>query len=359
MSDRKYQVDLDDLALVERIDSGGILSHLEHFDRQVKEALGIGEQVSLSQLDGREFTPTQIVFSGMGGSAISGDLVRELLGSDLNVPFLVNRSHALPFVHSRSLVVLCSYSGNTSETLSCLEQARGAEAKIVCITSGGELFEKSRQAGIPTALLPGGYPPRSTVGFSCGILQTLLHKLGVAPGPDGKAWLSWSRRQVEDLSPKRPLVQNRAKCLAEELHGRIVIIYGVEGRTAAVARRWANQLAENGKQLAYSSVIPEMNHNEIVGWKHPGDHLRGLVAVFLRDQEDHPEISRRIDFTQRLLDGRAGRCLEISSEGSIWAERFWSLVLLGDFTSVYAGILNREDPTPVEVIDQLKRKLEV
>ena len=300
-----------------------------------------------------------IVIAGMGGSAISGDLVRELLGSDLSVPFLVNRSHELPFVDSRSLVVLCSYSGNTSETLSCLDRARAAEARIVCITSGGELFETSRQAGIPTALIPGGYPPRSAVGFSCGILQTLLHKLGVAPGPEGTAWQSWSRRQADDLSPERPLLQNRAKRLAADLHGRIVIVYGVEGRTASVARRWASQLAENGKHLAYFSVIPEMNHNEIVGWKHPQDRLGGLVAVFLRDQKDHPEISRRIDFTRRLLGGRAGRCLEISSEGSIWAERFWSLVLLGDFTSVYAGILNREDPTPVEVIDELKRNLEV
>ena len=351
------KINLDDPALVQSIDSAGILSYLEHFDRQVKEALAIAEKVPPAEWQGGDFAPSQIIFSGMGGSAISGDLVRELVGPDLAVPFLVNRNHELPFVNSRSLVVLCSYSGNTAETLACLDRARAAEARIFCITSGGELLRASRRAGIPTAVIPGGYPPRCAVGFTCVILQTLLHGLGLAPALDGEAWQAWSRRQADELSPEQPSLRNRSKQLAEDLYGRVVIVYGSEGRTAAVARRWASQLAENGKQLAYFSAIPEMNHNEIVGWKHPRDRLEGLVAVFLRDKEDHPEVSRRIDFTGRLLGARAGRCLEISTEGSSWPERFWSLVLLGDFASVYAGILNSEDPTPVEVIEELKLSL--
>ena len=349
---------LDNLELIKRIDSANIFSYLHRFDRQVAQALTLSEQLDPEKWMGQGVTPRQVVFSGMGGSAIGGDLVRDLLGPELEVPLLVNRSYSLPFVDSTTLVVLCSYSGNTAETLSCFSQARKAGARMITITSGGQLLEASRRFATPVVLIPAGYPPRCTIGFISVLVLTLLARLHLAPDLDIAGWGSWLQAQANALGPEMPVRENPAKRLAERLRGSILLIYGSQGRLGAVARRWAGQFAENGKQFAHFSVIPEMNHNELVGWKHPEKPLSRLAAVFLRDREEHPEISKRFHLTADLVRERAGHCEDIWSKGSSWPERLWSLVLLGDFTSVYTGIQNREDPTPVEVIEELKRRLE-
>ena len=348
---------LDNLDLIKRIDSANIFSYLHRFDRQVAQALTLSEQLDPAKWMGQGATPRQVVVSGMGGSAIGGNLVQDLLGPELGVPLLVNRSYSLPFVDSKTLVVLCSYSGNTAETLSCFSMARKARARILTITSGGQLLEASRRCGSPAVVIPGGYPPRCAVGFTSVLLLSLLARLRLAPDLDIAGWGSWLEPQANALGPEIQVRENSAKQLAERLRGCILLIYGSQGRLGSVARRWAGQFAENGKQFAHFSVIPEMNHNELVGWKHPEKPLSRLAAIFLRDREEHPEISRRFQLTADLVRERAGHCEDIWSKGSSWPERLWSLVLLGDFTSVYTGIQNREDPTPVEVIEELKRRL--
>jgi len=347
-------LNLDDLQLISQIDSKGILSYVEGIDSQIDEGVKICEKLIIETGGNNDVILNQIVLCGMGGSAVVGDLIRDFLGPDLKVPFLVNRRHTLPFVNSSSCVILASYSGNTEETLSCLRQAEEAQSMIICIASGGRLLDACSRRGIPSVVIPKGYPPRCAIGFGLIILQILLSKLSLASSADSKALKPLIRNQIIKLSPKQPFLQNRSKKIAADLFGRVVIVYGSEGHTGSIAKRWASQLAENGKQLAYSSVIPEMTHNEIVGWNHPKGKLKDLVAVFLRDQEDHPQVSKRIDCTFSILKRRAGLCLEIFSEGLNWSERFWSLVILGDYTSIYLGILNREDPTPVKEIDELK-----
>ncbi len=354
---REERSHLDNLELIKRIDSADIFSYLQRFDGQVAQALALSGQLGSEKWMGQMGALRQIVFSGMGGSAIGGDLVRDLLGPDLGVPLLVNRGYSLPFVDSKTLVVLCSYSGNTAETLSCFSEAREAGARILTITSGGQLLEASRRYATPVVLLPGGYPPRCAIGFTSILLLSLLARLQLAPDLDIARWGSWLEPRAHALGPGIPVRENSAKQLAERLQGCIVLIYGSQGRLGSVARRWAGQFAENGKQLAHFSVIPEMNHNELVGWRHPEQSLSRLAAVFLRDRDEHEEISRRFQLTADLVRERAGHCEEIWSSGSSWPERLWSLVLLGDFSSVYAGILNGEDPTPVEVIEEFKRHL--
>ena len=225
------------------------------------------------------------------------------------------------------------------------------------MTSGGQLLEVCRRYATPAVLLPGGYPPRCAIGFSSVLLLSLLARLHLAPDLDISGWASWLEVRANALGPEIQVRENSAKQLAERLRGCILLIYGSQGRLGSVARRWAGQFAENGKQLAHFSVIPEMNHNELVGWRHPEQPLSRLAAIFLRDREEHQEVSRRFQLTADLVRERAGHCEEIWSSGSSWPERLWSLVLLGDFTSVYTGILNGEDPTPVEVIEQFKRRL--
>ena len=348
---------LDNPDLIKGIDSANIFSYLHRFDRQVAQALTLSEQLDPEQWMVQGVPPGQILVSGMGGSAIGGDLVRDLLGPDLGVPLLVNRSYSLPFVDSKTLVVLCSYSGNTAETLSCFSQARGAGARILSITSGGQLLEASRRYGTPAVVIPGGYPPRCAIGFTSVLLLRLLARLRLAPDLDVAGWGSWLETRANALGPEIPVRENSAKQLAERLRGCILLIYGSQGRLGSVARRWAGQFAENGKQFAHFSVIPEMNHNELVGWKHPEKPLSRLAAIFLRDHAEHQEVSRRFQLSVELVRERAGHCEEVWSNGSSWPERLWSLVLLGDFASVYTGILNREDPTPVEVIEEFKRRL--
>ncbi len=355
MDDR---LNLNDKELIKGLDSADILSYLQGFDRQVAEALTLAEQLDSDQWTGKNIAaPRQVVITGMGGSAIGGDLVHDLLGPRLAVPLLVNRSYSLPFVDSTTVVVLCSYSGNTAETLSCFSQAHEAGARTFTITSGGRLLEESRRLGTPAVVIPGGYPPRCALGFTVVLLLVLLERLHLAPELDIVGWGPWLKARAQALGPEIPVRENPAKQLAERLHGRIVLIYGSQGRLAAVARRWAGQFSENGKHFAHYSLIPEMNHNEIVGWKHPEQPLSRVAALFLRDSEEHPQVSSRFQLTAELVGKKAGYCEQIWSQGSSWQERLWSLVLLGDFTSVYLGILNREDPTPVEVIEELKRRL--
>jgi glucose/mannose-6-phosphate isomerase len=138
---------------------------------------------------------------------------------------------------------------------------------------------------------------------------------------------------------------------------RIPVVYGSQDRLDMVAVRWRGQFAENGKHLAYSATLPEMNHNEIAGWEHPSFNLNQLLPIFLRDREDHPRVQIRFEITRNMLAEKAGDVLEFWTDGESWLERLWTLILLGDWASVYLAFLNEEDPTRITAIQSLKDRL--
>jgi glucose/mannose-6-phosphate isomerase len=158
-------------------------------------------------------------------------------------------------------------------------------------------------------------------------------------------------------SPANPLSSNTAKSLAQSLYGKIAAVYGSNGIMDAVAFRWRSQIEENAKNLAFHHVLPEMNHNELVGWLYPAEILRKIGVVFLRDKGDHPQIKRRFALTRELIGDKAGAVREVWSEGDSLFARVMSAIYLGDFVSLYLAYLNGVDPTPVQVIDYFKSRL--
>jgi glucose/mannose-6-phosphate isomerase len=338
------------------VDPACMRSLVESFPQQVESAAAAGRKISIPLPAGIKV----LVVTGLGGSAIGGDLLRTIGGPELKVPLIVNRDYDLPgFLDASSLVVACSYSGNTEETLSAYAQARAAHASIVCITSGGRLEQLARADGVPVLSIPAGIPPRAALGHALITLMAAIHALGLIPEIDDSV-----RETVELLKLLRtryglenPEKTNSAKMLASSLHGKIAAVYGSSGMTEGAAYRWRTQIAENAKNMVFHHVLPEMNHNELVGWVYPQDLLKGIGVVFLRDKGDRAQVQRRFDLTRELIKEKAGTIQEVWSEGNTRLARLVSLTYLGDFVSLYLSYLNGVDPTPVKVIDYLKREL--
>jgi glucose/mannose-6-phosphate isomerase len=301
-----------------------------------------------------------VVLAGLGGSAIGGDLVRSYLAERLNVPFSICRNYTLPhFVDESSLVFISSYSGNTEETLSAYEDALKRKAKILTLSSGGKVKEMSLQKEITWVNIPKGFPPRAALGYSFVPVLLMLERLGFVQGEEDQI-----KKVGEFLSSNRSsyrlesgVQENPAKRLALELHQKLPIIYAATDHFDAVSTRWKGQICENAKMLSFNNIFPEFNHNELVGWKIISEYRGHLIVVILKDKEDHPRIKKRMEIVKGIIEKVGVRVIEVGSRGEALLSRIFSLIQLGDFASFYLAILNREDPTPVKVIDFLKNEL--
>jgi len=347
---------LDQADLWAAIDPGSMKSLLEEFPEQISLAAQASLNLPLKAPRGVRV----LVATGLGGSAIGGDLARSIAGPQLRVPLLVNRDYELPaFVDAATLVFACSYSGNTEETISAYRQARQAKATIVCITSGGQLEAMAVRDSVPVIRIPGGFPPRAALGHSLMTLLAALQAMKFIPS------MTESTQEALELlvdlrneyAPSNPQTGNLAKRLAHSLNGKIAAVYGSSGIMGAAAYRWRSQIAENSKNLAFHHTLPEMNHNELVGWMHPKEVLRKVGVVLLRDQGDHAQVQRRFELTRDILGDKAGAVHEVWSKGDSILARVLSLIYLGDFVSLYLAYLNAADPMPVQVIDAFKSKL--
>lgn len=339
-----------------RIDPRSMKALVESFPEQVHAAAQDAMHVSLTA----PAKVNAIVVTGLGGSAMGGDLVRTIAESQIQYPLVVNRNYDLPgFVGGSTLVFACSYSGNTEETLSAYAQARSAKAGIVCITSGGKLEAMAKADGYPAIRMPAGLPPRAALGYSLIALLGAMQAMRIMPemAESVRESVELLRALRDRYGMESPESVNPAKKMASSLSGKIVAIYGSYGIMEASAYRWRSQIAENAKNLATHHVLPEMNHNELVGWMYPEEVLRQFGVVFLRDREDHPQIKRRFDLTRDLIAAKSGGIHEIWSEGRSLLARALSVIYLGDFVSLYLAYLNNTDPTPVQVIDYLKTNL--
>ena len=301
-----------------------------------------------------------VVISGMGGSAAGGDVVRAATSCVLRVPLLVCRDYRLPgFLDSSTLVFASSYSGNTEETLAAYEQARAAGAAIVCLTSGGRLASLAAGHRYPVIPLPPGLPPRAALGYSAVLLLSALAAMELVPDMTGpmRETAGLLTRLAARYGPETPETNNQAKRIARTLHGRLVAIYASSANLEPAAVRWRGQIEENAKNLAFHHLIPEMNHNELVGWELPAHLLAQIGVVFLRDPGDHPQVQRRFGLTAEIVARKTGVLHEVWSEGESLLSRIFSVICLGDFVSLYLACLNSVDPTPVPVIETLKERL--
>jgi glucose/mannose-6-phosphate isomerase len=347
---------LDQAGQWKSVDTRSMYSLIEAFPEQIQAAAKNGRDIPFP--DARKCRT--LVISGLGGSAIGGDLARAVVGPHLSVPILVNRDYGLPhFVDSSSVVIACSYSGNTEETLSAYHQARKVSASVVCVTSGGQLASLGKEDGCPVLHLAAGLPPRAALGHSLLAILTVLQGMKLIPDQDESMVeaIDILIRLKKLYCTSAPESVNLAKNMATSLAGKIVAVYGSSIMMDSAAFRWRTQIEENAKNLALHHALPEMNHNELVGWVHPEEVLSRIGVVMLRDNEDHPQVQRRFDLTRELIEKRAGAFYEVWSEGESRLARILSVIYLGDFVSLYLAFLNKADPTPVEVIDYLKKKL--
>ncbi|MFN8586552.1 MAG: bifunctional phosphoglucose/phosphomannose isomerase [Candidatus Eisenbacteria bacterium] len=304
--------------------------------------------------------PDLVAVGGMGGSAIAAELTGALYADRLPRPWLVVRDYAWPAcVNARSLAVLSSNSGNTEETLAL--EAASAERGIpaVALTSGGALAERARARGLHRQAVPGGMPPRASLFHAWVPMTRLVGALGWADDPredwrEAAALLA-DRRAV--LGTTAAEAGNPAKVLARALHGRQVFVYSSAGPVAAVGVRWRQQLNENAKLLGHSATVPELNHNEIVGWQAAGEAHRGIAVVVLRDREDPPAHVTRLELTAQYAARQGAAVHEVVSTGESRIARLASLVQFGDYLSLYLALLGGADPTDISSIDDFKRRL--
>ncbi|MFQ5675425.1 MAG: bifunctional phosphoglucose/phosphomannose isomerase [bacterium] len=341
---------------IARFDQQGMLGRILNFPDQLKEALATAQSTIFSL----EKTRVQnICVAGMGGSAIGGDIVRSCYGGVLRVPLVVNRDYRLPnFIDKNSLVIVCSYSGNTEETLSALEDAQRRGAQIVCISSGGAISERAASKEYPVFSVPPGYPPRSALGYLLVPILVILHSCGLlATNPESDV-LEASRVVEKYARELHPDVENNfAKRIARRLKDKVPLIYGAVAGFEPVAMRWKGQLCENSKVLAFCNVFPELNHNEVMGWGPLEEINQRFQVVFLHDRDDHDQVKKRMQITKEIIEKYSEEIIEVESRGESLLARIFSLVYLGDMVSLYLAIVNQVDPTSIENIDTLKKKL--
>ncbi len=329
---------------------------LASFPTQCREGVSLGQRCKLTGIG----QTTVVVVCGMGGSAMAADLMAAYSSSQLTVPLAVVRDYRLPgYVGTASLVIASSYSGNTEETLAAYEEASRRGAKRLCLCSGGTLEEVAREAGVEVIPLPTGYPPRCTIGYSFFALLTLLERLGLAVYR--RDHLDECQEVLEELVPlyesANPTESNPAKKLALALRQKLPVVYAPALPFGPVSYRWQTQLNENSKVLAHHGMLPEMNHNEIVGWQHPDSLMKNAYALFLRHKTEGEKLARRADVSAALLREAGFQVEEVWAKGHGSLAALFSLLYLGDWVSYYLALLNGADPTPVARIDRLKTAL--
>lgn len=301
-----------------------------------------------------------LAVGAMGGSAIAADLVRAVEEPHLPRPVLLVRDARWPACVTREArALLCSYSGNTAETLALYEEAGSRGAARVVLTSGGALAERARRDGVPVRTLPGGSPPRAALYAAWVRVSHLVHALGWTPDP-GPAWREVEARLRETgvrIGPAVPEADNPAKRLARALAGRLILIYARSRGLAPVARRWRQQMQENAKRLAHDATVPELNHNEIVAWERPGWPLDRVAVVLLRDGDESGDEAARLDLTAEFVRARGAAVHEVRADGAGPLARAASLSLWADWVSFYLALIEGADPTAIPSIDEFKRRL--
>jgi glucose/mannose-6-phosphate isomerase len=349
------RTDLNDPSAIEAADPSGMLRTILDLARQCREGYEAGRAV-------RELpdasTVTAIAVCGMGGSGVAGDFLRALYHDRLTVPLEVVKGPQLPAFCGRETLVLCSsYSGGTAETLGCFEEASERGCRLVSVSSGGELAVRSRDRGVPVVTLPGGAPgPRAALGFLLLGALGALESMGLVPAvaDDLEDAAQVLGALADELAPRAP--DNRAKDLAGWIDDRVPVVWGAEGIGAVAAARWKTELNENAKLPAFAGTLPELDHNEVVGWSEGAG--KGFVVIALRHEGEHPEVAKRFPVSLEIAEGSGAEVREVAAAGQCALARLLSLAMLGGATSAYLGILRGFDPTPIEAIDRLKSVLE-
>ncbi|MEO8399351.1 MAG: bifunctional phosphoglucose/phosphomannose isomerase [Ignavibacteriaceae bacterium] len=311
-------------------------------------------KIDLLMLKNKRFN--SIIVTGLGGSAISADLMQNFLHDEIKIPFIVNRSYNLPvFVNENTLVVVSSYSGNTEETLSVFEQALKTKCSIVCISTGGKVDAISIERKIPVVKVKPGFQPRYALGISLFSLLKIFQELLLIENQNEivkKIIKLWREKGVEYSKE-----ENIAYDYAKQLIGFIPTIYSAVDLTSAVGYRLKCQFNENSKLHAFCNIIPEMNHNEIIGWESFSEKQFHTKIINILDKDYDPQIKKRFDITSELASKKGVEIINLKSEEDNFKVRLMDLIYLCDWITYYAAVLRGFDPTEIENINILKERL--
>ncbi len=317
------------------------------FSNHLKKAVEIGNSTSFR----KPSKPiSSVLICGLGGSGIGGTIISQLLKFDCKVPIVVNKDYFIPeFVDSSTLVICCSYSGNTEETLSMYEAAKTKNAEICVISSGGAFGEIANKENLNFLQIPGGFPPRAAFGLSFPQLIFVFEKYGLISNKYLKS-ISSAIKLIDDESEN---IKTEAKAISQKLFHKIPVIYS-ESTYEGVSTRFRQQINENSKMLCWHHVVPELNHNELVGWRNEN---QDLALVIFRSKEEYYRNSERIVYLKEVINKYTKTIIEIFAKGEDSLEESLYLIHLGDWVSYFLAELKGIDPVEVDVITGLKNLL--
>ncbi len=321
---------------------------IKNFPAQILEALQIGSNAQLKDSTNKSFH--NVVVAGLGGSGIGGNILSELLRPELEIPIVVNKGYTLPgFVGESTLVILCSYSGNTEETLQCAADALAKGLRPVCITSGGKLEAIAQANGLDMIKIPGGFPPRACLAYSTVQLFFVLKGYGLISGNFEHSF----KQSAAFLTARQQQIMTEAEALANKLAGKVIIAYA-EDKYESTVLRLKQQVNENGKMHCWYNVFPELNHNELVGWRKPIDNIATIVY---RADDENKRNSYRIEFTKNVIANVSDNRHEITAQGQTAYEKRFYLIHWGDWFSYYLCLAQGFDPFEIDVLDNLKKHM--
>ena len=321
--------------------------YISDFTKHLTEALEIGQTTLLSE---PHADIHNVLICGLGGSGIGGTIVSDLVSEHINVPISATKDYSIPnFVDENTLVIASSYSGNTEETLYALEACQKRRAQIACVTSGGALEKLAKEKGFNCITIPGGQPPRAMFGYSFTQLFFLLNHYGLIDN----SFMSEFEKGIALLDSQEEAIKSEAKELATKLYGTTPVIYTAAG-FEGVGVRFRQQINENSKMLCWHHVIPEMNHNELLGWRINTDNLG---VVYFRNKCDYDRNQVRIDINKEVISKFTDNISEVWSKGDSRIENSLYHIHLGDWVSWYLSEMNEVDAIEIDVINFLKSSL--
>ena len=320
---------------------------IEDFTKHISEALVISDSAPLSAFNG---TIENVLICGLGGSGIGGTMIAQIVAQDANCPIVINKDYKIPsFVSKNTLVICCSYSGNTEESLEMLAQAEAKNAVITCVTSGGKLEKIAQTNNYNHIIIPGGHPPRGAFGFGFPPLFCLLKHYKVIKND----YTSQFKNAVNTIDKAEHNIIKEATAATHKLFNKTPVIYA-DANYEGVAVRFRQQINENSKMLCWHHVIPEMNHNELVGWTTKNENL---AVVIFRNEDDYYRTQKRMEVNKTVFSKYTSTIIELCSKGNTPLEKALYLVHLGDWISLLLGEKKGIDITEVDVITHLKEQL--
>lgn len=336
-----------------RFDTNGMYDQIVSLSDQIKAAYFDMEKSEYAKY---YKNIDKIFICGMGGSAIAADIAKSLYETD--IPFFVIKDYNIPeFVNENSLGIVCSYSGNTSETVACFDAFREKGAQIAMITSGGILKHFSTEEGYLVKLIPPELQPRAAIGYMFFSLLSILEELGFVKSNEVnvKMMLLNIKQRLQLINKEVPTKKNMAKKLAKLIYKKVPIVYSSNPKLYPLAYRFKCQLNENAKNHAFSNAFSEMNHNEIEGWENK--FTENLIPVFITDYDEDKKYLERLEAVKEKFKKEEIEFIEIRIEGKTTLGKMFSTILYCDIISYYLGILNKVNPSSIKYIDYLKQNI--